>query len=153
MKRWRDEERRLYRLMKTFKERVRYSSDWAKKADAAETRWRRFSEPGPPPPPVADRSIVVQMPGGDSARRVLDLRGLAIDGPLAPFADEIHFGERVGVIGPNGSGKSELLRDGAVLSLPSYESALAVRRAPEAAHDVRLAKPLSVTAPRRRVFR
>ena len=51
VKRWRDEERRLYRLMKTFKERARYSSDWAKKADAAETRWRRFREPGPPPPP------------------------------------------------------------------------------------------------------
>ncbi len=43
VKRWRDEERRLYRLMKTFKERARYSSDWAKKADAAETRWRRFA--------------------------------------------------------------------------------------------------------------
>jgi ATPase subunit of ABC transporter with duplicated ATPase domains len=110
VKRWREEERRLYRLMKTFKERARYSSDWAKKADAAETRWRRFRDAGPPPPPVADRSIVVRMPGGDSARRVLDLRALGIDGLLTPFADEIHFGERVGVIGPNGSGKSELLR-------------------------------------------
>jgi ATPase subunit of ABC transporter with duplicated ATPase domains len=49
VKRWREEERRLFRLMKTFKERARYSSDWAKKANAAETRWRRFSEAGPPP--------------------------------------------------------------------------------------------------------
>src|SRR5579862_4194008 len=30
VKRWRDEERRLFRLMKTFKERAKYSSDWAK---------------------------------------------------------------------------------------------------------------------------
>ncbi len=110
VRRWREEERRLYRLMKTFKERARYSSDWAKKADAAETRWRRFSEGGPPPSPVTDQSIAVRMRGGDSARRVLDMRGIGIDGLVAPFWDEIHFGERVGMIGPNGSGKSELIR-------------------------------------------
>ena len=46
VKRWHEEERRLYRLMKTFKERARYSPDWAKKADAAETRWRRFRDAG-----------------------------------------------------------------------------------------------------------
>ena len=82
VKRWRDEDRRLYQLMKTFKERAKYSSDWAKKADAAETRWRRFHDAGPPPAPVTDSSIVVRMRGGDSARRVLDLRALAIDGLL-----------------------------------------------------------------------
>ncbi len=107
--RWREEERRLYRLMKTFKERARYSSDWAKKADAAETRWRRFRDPGPPPSPVADTAITVRIRGGDSARRVLDLRELGIDGLVRPFSDEIHFGERLGVIGPNGSGKSALM--------------------------------------------
>jgi ATPase subunit of ABC transporter with duplicated ATPase domains len=110
VKRWRDEERRLYRLMKTFKERARYSSDWAKKADAAETRWRRFSDGGPPPSPVLDTAIAVRMRGGDSARRVLDLRSLGITDLVAPFSEEIHFGERVGMIGPNGSGKSELMR-------------------------------------------
>ncbi len=110
VKRWRDEERRLFALMKTFKERARYSSDWAKKADAAETRWRRFSEPGPPPAPVTDRAITVRMRGGDSARRVIDLRSVGIDGLLGPFSDEIHYGERVALIGPNGSGKSELMR-------------------------------------------
>ena len=96
--------------MKTFKERARYSSDWAKKADAAETRWRRFRDSGPPPSPVTDAAIAVRMRGGDSARRVLDLRSLGISELVSPFSDEIHFGERVGVIGPNGSGKSELIR-------------------------------------------
>ena len=110
VKRWRDEERRLFALMKTFKQRARYSSDWAKKADAAETRWRRFSAGGPPPTPVNDASIVVRMRGGDSARRVLDVRSLGIAGLVSPFSDEIHFGERVGVLGPNGSGKSQLMR-------------------------------------------
>ncbi len=110
VRRWREEERRLYGLMKTFKERARYSSDWAKRADAAETRWRRFSAGGPPPAPVTDQSIAVRMRGGDSARRVLDMRGIGIAGLVTPFSDEIHFGERVGMIGPNGSGKSELIR-------------------------------------------
>ena len=110
VKRWRDEERRLFGLMKTFKERARYSSDWAKKADAAETRWRRFTDGGPPPPPVADVSIVMRLRGGDSARRVLDLRSLGIAGLVSPFSEEVHFGERIGVLGPNGSGKSQLMR-------------------------------------------
>ena len=110
VKRWRDEERRLFTLMKTFKERAKYSSDWAKKADAAETRWRRFRDTGPPPAPVNDVPIVVRMRGGDSARRVLDLRSLGLADLVSPFSDEIHFGERVGVLGPNGSGKSELMR-------------------------------------------
>ncbi len=110
VKRWRDEERRLHGLMKTFKERARYSSDWAKKADAAETRWRRFRATGPPPAPVSDTAITVRIRGSDSARRVLDLRSLGIDGLVLPFSEEIHFGERVGLIGPNGSGKSQLTR-------------------------------------------
>ena len=96
VKRWHEEERRLFSLMKTFKERARYSSDWAKKADAAETRWRRFRDPGPPPAPVTDVAINVRIRGGDSARRVLDLRSLGIDGLVRPFSDELHFGERVG---------------------------------------------------------
>ncbi len=109
VRRWHDEERRLRELVRIFKERARYSSDWAKKADAAETRWRRFRDEGPPPEPVADVAIVPRIPGGDAARRMLDLRGLGVDGLIVPFSDEIHFGERVGVIGPNGSGKSALL--------------------------------------------
>jgi ATPase subunit of ABC transporter with duplicated ATPase domains len=59
---------------------------------------------------VVDSSIAVRLRGGDSARRVLDLRSLGIADLVTPFSEEIHFGERVGVIGPNGSGKSELLR-------------------------------------------
>jgi ATPase subunit of ABC transporter with duplicated ATPase domains len=110
VKRWKEEERRLYQLMKTFKERARYSPDWAKKADAAESRWRRFADEGPPPAPVVDQQIRVRLRGGDSARRVLDLRAVAVDGMVLPFSDEVHFGERVGIIGPNGGGKTHLMR-------------------------------------------
>jgi ATPase subunit of ABC transporter with duplicated ATPase domains len=54
--------------------------------------------------------IVVRLRGGDSARRVLDLRCVGLAELVSPFSDEIHFGERIGVLGPNGSGKSELMR-------------------------------------------
>jgi ATPase subunit of ABC transporter with duplicated ATPase domains len=109
VRRWHEEERRLFRLMKTFKERARYAPDWAKRADAMESRWNRFKAGGPPPSPVLDTAITVRIRGGDSARIVLDLRALGIDGLVSPFSEEIHFGERVGVIGPNGSGKSALM--------------------------------------------
>jgi ATPase subunit of ABC transporter with duplicated ATPase domains len=110
VKRWHEEERRLFRLMKTFKERARYAPDWAKRADAMETRWNRFKATGPPPSPVLDSAITVNIRGSDSARIVLNLRELGIDGLVWPFSEEIHFGERVGMIGPNGSGKSALMR-------------------------------------------
>ena len=76
VKRWHEEERRLFRLMKTFKERARYAADWAKRADAMESRWNRFRAPGPPPSPVADQAIAVRIRGSDSARIVLDMRAL-----------------------------------------------------------------------------
>ncbi len=110
VKRWADEERRLFALMRTFKERARYSSDWARKADAAETRWKRFADSGPPPAPVADQHIRVRMSGADSARKVLTLHEVGLDGLLWPFSDEVRFGERVGIIGPNGGGKTHVMR-------------------------------------------
>ena len=110
LQRWNDEERRLRELVRVFKERAKYSTDWAKRADAMESRWKRHVEEGPPPAPVVDHAIRVRLRGGDSARRVVALHDLAIDGLVRPFEDEIHFGERVGLIGPNGTGKTHLMR-------------------------------------------
>ena len=110
LEQWKREERRLFRFYKIMKQRAAISDVNAKRADAAETRWRRFVEIGPPPAPVRDQQIQVRIPGGDSARIVVRLRDVAIDGLVRPFEEEIHFGERVGLIGPNGSGKTHLIR-------------------------------------------
>src|SRR3954470_13879665 len=110
VKRWKEEERRLYHLMKTFKERARYADGWAKKADAMETRWRRFADPGPPPAPITDQQIKMRIRGGDSARLALVVKRLGITDLVRPFSEEIHFGERVAVVGPNGGGKTQLMR-------------------------------------------
>ena len=108
--RWQGEEKRLRERVRIFKERARYADSWAKRADAAETRWKRFVDEGPPPAPVSDQHMKVRLRGGDSARRVLDFRKVAIGGLVHAFSEEVHFGERIGVIGPNGSGKTHLIR-------------------------------------------
>ncbi len=110
LERWDEEEQRLRELVRVFKERARYSPALAKRADAFETRWRRFVDEGPPDPPVVDAQIRPRLRGGDSARRVIALEDVGIDGLVEPFTDEVHFGERVGLVGPNGTGKTHLMR-------------------------------------------
>ena len=110
LKRWNDEERRLFHHMKMMKQRAAQNFKNATKANAAETRWEKFVAAGPPPPPVADQQIHVRLRGADAARRVARLEGVSIGNLFRPFSDEIHHGERLGLIGPNGTGKSHLLR-------------------------------------------
>jgi ATPase subunit of ABC transporter with duplicated ATPase domains len=110
LKRWNDEERRLFQHMKTMKVRAAQNFKNATKANAAETRWEKFVDAGPPPPPVADQQIHVRLRGADAARRVAKLEQVGLGDLFLPFSDEVHHGERVGLIGPNGTGKSHLLR-------------------------------------------
>ena len=109
LKRWNDEERRLFHHMKIMKQRAAQNFKNATKANAAETRWEKFVAIGPPPPPVPDQQIYVTLRGADSARRVVKMEQVSIGDLFFPFSDEVHFGERLGLIGPNGTGKSHLL--------------------------------------------
>jgi ATPase subunit of ABC transporter with duplicated ATPase domains len=109
LKRWADEERRLFQHMKIMKQRAAQNFKNATKANGAETRWEKYVAAGPPPPPVADQQIYVNLRGADAARRVAKLVDVAIGDLFLPFSDEIHHGERIGLIGPNGTGKTHLL--------------------------------------------
>lgn len=109
LEQWNREERRLFQFYKTMKQRASISDVLAKRAAAAETRWQRFVDEGPPPAPASDQQVAMRIRGGDSARIVVAIKRLAIDGLVRPFDEEIHFGERVGLIGPNGSGKTHLI--------------------------------------------
>jgi ATPase subunit of ABC transporter with duplicated ATPase domains len=110
VKRWNDEERRLFQHMKIMKQRAAQNFKNATKANAAETRWEKFVAAGPPPPPAPNQQIYVKLRGADAARRVAKIDDVAIGDLFLPFSDEVYHGERLGLIGPNGSGKSHLLR-------------------------------------------
>jgi ATPase subunit of ABC transporter with duplicated ATPase domains len=108
--RWNDEERRLYRLYRTMKQRAAMSDNNARRADAAESRWKRFVKIGPPPPPPTERNVRMNLTGARSGERVLRVDALEIVGLTDPFDLEIFYGDRVAVLGPNGTGKSHFLR-------------------------------------------
>jgi ATPase subunit of ABC transporter with duplicated ATPase domains len=109
LKRWNDEERRLFRHVKIMKQRAAVNFKNASKANAAESRWKRFVALGPPPAPAPEQRISVRLRGADSARRVVRVADLAIDGLFEPFSGDVYFGERIGLIGSNGTGKTHLL--------------------------------------------
>ena len=120
VKRWKDEERRLFHHMKIMKQRAALNFKNATKANAAETRWEKFVAAGPPPAPAPNPQIYVRLRGADSARRVVQIDAVSMGDLFLPFSEEVHFGERIGLIGPNGTGKSHLLAALAGTVLPDF---------------------------------
>ena len=82
----------------------------AARANAAESRWERFVDVGPPPPPATDQRVQMNLRGTRSGERVVTVEALELVGLTDPFDVEVYFGDRVAVLGPNGSGKSHFLR-------------------------------------------
>ena len=84
VERWHAEERRLFRHMKIMKQRASLNDGNAKAANAAESRWERFRDAGPPPPPATTRPMRARLRGGDAARRAVTVKAAAYDGLIRP---------------------------------------------------------------------
>ena len=89
LQRWNEEERRLYRHMRTMKQRAAISDSNASQAQAAETRWRKFIDAGPPQAPTRDQRIRMRLRGSESGRQVLACSALRIlaSSPARPTPD------------------------------------------------------------------
>jgi ATPase subunit of ABC transporter with duplicated ATPase domains len=109
-KRYRDEHARLVAMMKEFKRKASYNSDWASRARSAEKRIQRFEMTDAPRERPEEQDIRMKLRGGRTGKIALRLEGLSIPGLVEPFDSEIYFGERVAVLGPNGTGKSHFLK-------------------------------------------
>jgi ATPase subunit of ABC transporter with duplicated ATPase domains len=109
-KRYREEHARLVAMMKEFKRKASYNSDWASRARSAEKRVQRYEKRNVPRERPEEQDIRMQLRGGRTGKIALRLRELAIPGLVQPFDSEIYFGERVAVLGPNGTGKSHFLK-------------------------------------------
>ena len=107
---YRGERERLASLVKEFKRKAAYNSDWASRAEAMEKRLRRYEKENAPPPRPVQQNVRVRVTGGRTGKIAFRARGLALPRLVAPFDAEIHFGERVGVLGRNGTGKSHFLK-------------------------------------------
>ncbi len=107
---WKNEERRLFRYFKLLKQRAGASEALANRANAAESRWRRFKEAGPPQLPPPEREITVRLPGSRTGREAVRLTGFEIEGLVAPFSVTIYNEDRVALLGENGVGKTTFLK-------------------------------------------
>ncbi|HEC08019.1 MAG TPA: ABC-F family ATP-binding cassette domain-containing protein [Acidimicrobiales bacterium] len=108
--RWHDEERRLFRFYKTMKQRASISPDLASRANAAQTRWERFRDAGPPQAPPPEREITVRFDGSRSGKVAMKVESLEIPDLFLPFDLTVWNEDRVLLLGENGVGKSTLLK-------------------------------------------
>ncbi|NHA67406.1 ABC-F family ATP-binding cassette domain-containing protein [Phycicoccus flavus] len=113
-RRWDEEHDKLKALVVMYRQKAAYNDGMASRLQASETRLRKFVEAGPPEAVPLRQNVRMRLTGGRTAKRAVVATGLElrVEGQrlVAPFDDEVWFGERLGVLGSNGSGKSHFLR-------------------------------------------
>ena len=107
---WQQEERRLYRYYRLMKQRAGQSDANAARARAAETRYNRFKDEGPPELPPPDKEIMPRFTGSRAGKEAIRITGLEIPDLILPFDLKIYHEDRVALLGENGVGKSTLLK-------------------------------------------
>jgi ATPase subunit of ABC transporter with duplicated ATPase domains len=107
---WKAEERRLYRYFKLMKQRAGASEALAARADAAESRWERFRDAGPPQLPPPEKEIAPKFVGSRAGNEAIRITELEVDDLVLPFSVKIYNGDRVALLGENGVGKSTFVR-------------------------------------------
>lgn len=108
--RWHEEERRLFQFYKIMKQRASLNPKNAKRADAAEHRWEKFRDAGPPTPPPPDREITTRFVGSRSGSVAMTATKFEVPDLFLPFDLTIWNEDRILLLGENGVGKSTLLR-------------------------------------------
>jgi ATPase subunit of ABC transporter with duplicated ATPase domains len=108
--RWDEEHDKLVELVRWLGQIAKYNDGMAPRYKAAQTRLRKFEEPGPPPLPPREQRVKPRLRGGRTGVRAITCAGLELTGLMRPFDLEVFFGDRVAVLGSNGSGKSHFLR-------------------------------------------
>jgi ATPase subunit of ABC transporter with duplicated ATPase domains len=107
---WKAEERRLFRYYKLLKQRASVSEAMAARADAAQSRWERFKDLGPPPLPPPQREITTRFEGSRTGKESVRLTGFEVAGLVGEFSVTIYNEDRVALLGENGVGKSTFLK-------------------------------------------
>ena len=109
-KRWDEEHAKLRALVLMYKQKAAYNDSMASRYQAAQTRFQRFVDAGPPEALPMLQNVKMRLQGGRTAKRAVISERLELTGLMKPFDLEIWYGERVVVLGSNGSGKSHFLR-------------------------------------------
>ena len=109
-RRWDEEHQKLKDLVRNLQQAAMISDSLASKYKAAQTRLRKFEEPGPPPLPPSEERVQPRLRGGRTGLRAITCAALELTGLMKPFDLEVFFSDRVAVLGSNGSGKSHFLR-------------------------------------------
>lgn len=109
-RRWDEEHQKLRELVLYYKNKAAYNSGMASRYQAAQTRFAKFEEAGPPQAVPLEQRVSMRLSGGRTGKRAVIIDDLELTGLMRPFDAEIWFGDRVAVLGSNGSGKSHFLR-------------------------------------------